>query len=59
MSTVREDMLPNDVFLLQLRRFLETQLGPAPSPTDAQIGMIIRFVNAKLDKPRKKPKNKV
>lgn len=31
-----------------LRSMLEHDLGPAPRPTDAQIGLIIRFVRQQI-----------
>jgi hypothetical protein len=48
----------DDAVLDRLRRFLETKLGPAPRPTDAQIGMIMGFVQKELQKTGKTPKKK-
>lgn len=37
--------------LLALRRYLESGIGPAPRPTDAQIGLIVMFVDRRIAAP--------
>jgi hypothetical protein len=34
--------------LFALRRYLETGIGPAPRPTDAQVGMIVSYVQRRF-----------
>jgi hypothetical protein len=44
-------MKENSKSLFALRRYLETGIGPAPRPTDAQVGMIVSYVQRRFLQP--------